>query len=91
MSVSNRETSADSAEVLYTISRKSTGVNESNKTTEENTVAEPSTVSAEIASNSLETPNIPDAILCVLWNNGKIGAAYFNIVTQQVFINNNDY
>ncbi|KRT79767.1 hypothetical protein AMK59_7387, partial [Oryctes borbonicus] len=81
-SSSKEETSATSVQVLFTMSRKSTSENDTAKSSKEND----DTVCADIDSNSIETGDVPDSILCVFWNGGKIGAAYFNILTQQLYV-----
>ncbi|GJQ86860.1 hypothetical protein Trydic_g19528 [Trypoxylus dichotomus] len=75
------DASATSVQVLFTMSRKSTSEIDTDKSKENGDDA--STVCAEIDSNSIETGGLPDTILCVFWNSGKIGGAYLNIVTQQ--------
>lgn len=88
MSVTNSETGATSAQILFTMSRKSTSEIDSNNAASTGTEDDANSVRAEIDTNSVETGNAPDTILCLLWNNGIIGAAYFNIITQQVIVLN---
>lgn len=75
--------SSSTGKVLMTISRNVSTSNSSNKLREksEETLG---SASAEFDSNSMETENVPDTILCILWKYGKLGAAYYNIITQQV-------
>lgn len=78
MSVINSKTSnLPSSEVLFTLKRKAV-FSDTNNNNESKEVTENSNI------NDYAESDQPDTILCVLWKNSKMGAAYYKISDKQV-------